>query len=420
MWCGPGTAACPETTAGSSLHPADSLALTLPVPGPDAVERSSWGEVHRAILEMLAGGGAHFFRALADAVAAALAHPQPSGTDPVGPGSAVGAGDRGVRHRHRRSVVGLGVCRPGHQRHAGPAAGQADRREDRPPVTGARAAGQAARSFRPGAALRRSGRPGRFAAGGVRRGTPPSVVGRWSLVPDPETDPTVRAAAAAEVLLDRHGIVTRGAVVGRGDAGRVRRRVPGAGDAGGDRSDPARLFRRGAGRRAVRLGRSGGPGARVRRPTRSGAGGRPRPGAGRRRPGQPVRCGAALARPGSAPGPVDAAARVPRGPMRTRRAPGSAEPVSGQARRPAPAVADRHRPPAGRRAGRARRRRGRRCTPNAAGGRCCRSPRTVTRWQAAAAALAERVALGPDRVADRHPDRRCGRAHRRRTRCRRR
>jgi len=38
-------------------------------------------------------------------------------------------------------------------------------------------------------------------------------------VPDPETDPTVRAAAAAEVLLDRHGIVTRGAVVAEGTPG---------------------------------------------------------------------------------------------------------------------------------------------------------------------------------------------------------
>ena len=36
--------------------------------------------------------------------------------------------------------------------------------------------------------------------------------GRWSLLPDLEQDPTRRAHASAEGLLDRHGVVTRGAV----------------------------------------------------------------------------------------------------------------------------------------------------------------------------------------------------------------
>jgi ATP-dependent Lhr-like helicase len=39
------------------------------------------------------------------------------------------------------------------------------------------------------------------------------MAGRWFLLPDIETDPTRRAHAAAEGLLDRHGVVTRGAVV---------------------------------------------------------------------------------------------------------------------------------------------------------------------------------------------------------------
>jgi ATP-dependent Lhr-like helicase len=39
------------------------------------------------------------------------------------------------------------------------------------------------------------------------------------LVPGAETDATVRTHAAAEVLLDRHGIVTRGAVVAEGTVG---------------------------------------------------------------------------------------------------------------------------------------------------------------------------------------------------------
>jgi ATP-dependent Lhr-like helicase len=46
----------------------------------------------------------------------------------------------------------------------------------------------------------------------IRTG-PPTAAGRWSLLPAPETDPTRRAHAAAEALLDRHGVVTRGAVL---------------------------------------------------------------------------------------------------------------------------------------------------------------------------------------------------------------
>jgi ATP-dependent Lhr-like helicase len=42
---------------------------------------------------------------------------------------------------------------------------------------------------------------------------PPTAGGRWSLLPEPNTDPTLRAHATAELLLDRYGIVTRGSVV---------------------------------------------------------------------------------------------------------------------------------------------------------------------------------------------------------------
>lgn len=45
------------------------------------------------------------------------------------------------------------------------------------------------------------------------RAGPPTVAGRWSLLPERSTDPTRRAQAAAEALLERHGILTRGAVV---------------------------------------------------------------------------------------------------------------------------------------------------------------------------------------------------------------
>lgn len=48
---------------------------------------------------------------------------------------------------------------------------------------------------------------------------PPTVAGRWSLLPAPEPNTTVRSAALAETLLERHGVVTRGAVVSEGVAG---------------------------------------------------------------------------------------------------------------------------------------------------------------------------------------------------------
>ncbi|MDZ5661817.1 ATP-dependent helicase [Nocardioides sp. S-58] len=42
---------------------------------------------------------------------------------------------------------------------------------------------------------------------------PPETAGRWALLPDRDGDPTRRAHARAEHLLERHGVVTRGAVM---------------------------------------------------------------------------------------------------------------------------------------------------------------------------------------------------------------
>ncbi len=70
------------------------------------------------------------------------------------------------------------------------------------------------------AVTRYGGRRGRLGAlGGASRGlvprvsAPPTVVGRWSRLPEADIDPTRRAYAIAELLLDRYGIVTRGSVV---------------------------------------------------------------------------------------------------------------------------------------------------------------------------------------------------------------
>ena len=48
---------------------------------------------------------------------------------------------------------------------------------------------------------------------------PPLVGGRWSLLPDPSADGAVRATAAASMLLERYGVVTRGSVQAEGVPG---------------------------------------------------------------------------------------------------------------------------------------------------------------------------------------------------------
>jgi ATP-dependent Lhr-like helicase len=64
-------------------------------------------------------------------------------------------------------------------------------------------------------------RLGRYATGLAAPGgswagrpAPHGMAGRWSAVPARDLDPTQRALAAADVLLDRYGVVTRGAVAG--------------------------------------------------------------------------------------------------------------------------------------------------------------------------------------------------------------
>ncbi|GAA3497573.1 hypothetical protein GCM10019016_046760 [Streptomyces prasinosporus] len=70
----------------------------------------------------------------------------------------------------------------------------------------------------------RGARAGRYgsltaAARSASRTGPPTVAGRWSLLPGREGDTTVRAHALARTLLDRHGVVTRGAVAAEGVEG---------------------------------------------------------------------------------------------------------------------------------------------------------------------------------------------------------
>ena len=67
---------------------------------------------------------------------------------------------------------------------------------------------------RPARARPTRARPGSRGRPGLPTRTgPPETAGRWALLPGTETDSTRRAHASAEALLERHGVVTRGAVM---------------------------------------------------------------------------------------------------------------------------------------------------------------------------------------------------------------
>jgi ATP-dependent Lhr-like helicase len=164
-----------------SLHLADSAHLTMPEPDPAAAA----GPLHEAVLAALGGGGAFFFRQLSDALGS---------TDDAALVTAlwdlVWAGHlTNDTLAPVRTLVGSG--------------------------RGAHRPRPAAPRGRYGTGIRRLGaRPGM-----PTRSGPPTAAGRWSLLPAIDTDPTRRAHALAETLLDRHGVVTRGTATGEGVPG---------------------------------------------------------------------------------------------------------------------------------------------------------------------------------------------------------
>jgi ATP-dependent Lhr-like helicase len=194
IWTGHGSLAGDDGWV--ALHPAESSALTIALPAADAVVPD--GELHRALLDVLAGGGGFFFRQLADSVFAAGA----TGTDTQVSDALWELVFAGLVTSDTLAPL-RGRLTGGRTTHKPKAA--APRLRMRGPSGLAALSGQL--------------RAGQNGSGGVRRGVPPSVVGRWSLAPESERDTTVRTHAAAEVLLDRHGVVTRGAVVAEGVPG---------------------------------------------------------------------------------------------------------------------------------------------------------------------------------------------------------
>ena len=171
IWSGGG--ALPGNDGWVSLHLADSASLTLPEP-----TGAETTELQRSILASLAGGGAYFFRQLSNAVGstddtellASLWDLVWSGlitNDTLSP---------------LRSYLGASTTK--------------------------------ARAVPRSRAFRGRARPTMPSTGG-----PPSAAGRWSLLPLAEPDTTVRGVATAELLLERYGVVTRGAVVSEGIRG---------------------------------------------------------------------------------------------------------------------------------------------------------------------------------------------------------
>lgn len=197
VWAGAG--ALPGKDGWVSLLLADAAPLLLPAPHP--LELSP---VHQAVLDALSGGYGLFFRQIADRVrASAPDFGDAPGTDA---GIAEALWDLAWSGRLTndtltplRSLLGSG-------RTAGSTAHRAKRAVPRGrygAFTGRGMAGAAGLAARPTAS--RSG--------------PPTVAGRWSLLPQHESDPTHRAHALARTLLDRHGVVTRGAVAAEGVEG---------------------------------------------------------------------------------------------------------------------------------------------------------------------------------------------------------
>jgi ATP-dependent Lhr-like helicase len=188
VWSGAGRLA--GNDGWIALHVADLVPLTLPEA--EVVETSP---LEREVLAALGGGGAYFFRQLADAVGASVpfgsAHP--SLRDASEP--AFGGSDAALQTALWNLVwAGLATNDTFAPVRALLGAGTtAHRTPSRPP----RARAYRGRGVRPTMPT---------------RSAPPTVAGRWAILPLPEPDPTVRAAAGAEQLLDRYGVVTRGAV----------------------------------------------------------------------------------------------------------------------------------------------------------------------------------------------------------------
>ncbi|HUY47027.1 MAG TPA: ATP-dependent helicase [Streptosporangiaceae bacterium] len=180
VWSGAG--GLPGGDGWLALAPADTAALLLPAPG-----EISMTPLHEAVLTALGGGGGLFFRMLADRVTGLLPER-----------------DRGTASDASVAAAIWDLVWAGRLTNDTLAALRTVLGTGRPAASSSAAALRAA--GRPVGRRRGFGRPSM-----PTRTGPPTVSGRWSLVPPPDDDPTRRLHALARTLLDRHGIVIRGA-----------------------------------------------------------------------------------------------------------------------------------------------------------------------------------------------------------------
>ncbi len=183
VWAGAG--ALPGKDGWLSLYLADSAPLLLPPPHP--LEQTA---LHESVLTVLSGGYGLFFRQITDQIRATT---HPDCTDPQ---LADALWDLVWSGRLTNDTLAPLRSLLGSGRTAGSTAHRARRSVPR-------------------------GRYGSLTAAArpASRTGPPTVSGRWSLLPPAEPEPTHRAHALARTLLDRHGVVTRGAVQAEGVEG---------------------------------------------------------------------------------------------------------------------------------------------------------------------------------------------------------
>ena len=169
VWAGGGS--LPGNDGWIRLVPADAAALLLPPP----MDLPTVGGLHESILGTLTSGQALFFRALSDAAAST---------------------DDAALVEVLWDLVWAGWIT----------------NDTLAPLRVRIASKGAVRKSSPPAARR----PSRYARFGrptmPSRLGPPAVGGRWWQLPDRDPSPTRRLHALAESLLDRHGVLTRGAV----------------------------------------------------------------------------------------------------------------------------------------------------------------------------------------------------------------
>jgi ATP-dependent Lhr-like helicase len=168
IWSGAGT--LPGRDGWVALHPADAAGLTLAAPEEEIAADS----LEERILDALSGGGAYFAAQLRQATGA---ENEQSVIEALWSLTWAGRVTNDT-FAPVRTLVGGG--------------GQAHRVARKAPR---------ARLYRSSSVPRASLPP-----------RPPSIGGRWSVLPSPESDGTLRATATASLLLDRYGVVTRGAV----------------------------------------------------------------------------------------------------------------------------------------------------------------------------------------------------------------